>query len=275
MSYRFFDLIYSGLAGALGAMLGAILGHIAKRIFSLNKPPMWLVPVGIAISIAYSSAIKPPIEKWFVQITASSEVDKAIAAIPLYEVIKEYEPDLYTKLRLKLISGIKSDATSGEIAKSGRAILQSYISDKIPYVRDETIVGVLDVAHREGLSMLFINPQVCADFFFGRFSGEIKDYVPQEILDRDISISAEVIKQVRISSPYVLNNEQANLIIEKALSAFMAKFPSISEQDLSNAFSGTGDPNATCNAMLTMTDEILKLPRDQAAGAWRWLLLQR
>src|SRR4051812_32766620 len=102
--------LYGAVLGGLGGAIGYLIGSVVKKLFSLQRQPRWLPIVFAAIAVSASNSTRPTVIDWFERRNAPNTIDKALAQEPVYIAMKEYEPDLYVKVRAEIIRQVQAGA---------------------------------------------------------------------------------------------------------------------------------------------------------------------
>jgi hypothetical protein len=265
-------------SAAAVAGLAAAAGYALRRWGRLAWPLPWLALGGAGVGALASLVVIGGLgASLFAGNVAVADV------LPYMELIKRREKALYERIETSVIRDRQDGKSDDEIRANAKAIVTSYVADKIAYLPDN-LTYALYAATRDMLAHLAAREkfQICADLALGRYKGDIDEHLPPELAERNRENTLRVLNYAppRPKSetgeelpperaPHMPAEEFAVLATTAFANASQAT--GIAPEDVDGLLTGEGEPAKTCKLMKGFFDELLAQPVATAAAALRTL----
>jgi hypothetical protein len=273
------------LIGALFGATGALLGLGIARLFRLQGrsaqvASVLCTAVFVVLSRPVADAARAQRDRGPM---TEAQIDAEFTAVPLLRTIKTYYPDDYRRMAETLKAKLDSGAGRLEAMNAVRPMVTQLIDKKTMLANDANTLALLGIAREEALAAQAKTIDTCFQFA----TGVTYDFVPSEVFPRELLVreqatSEAMLKQVATaptSAPSDQKRVEADFVATMTGAA-----RGMSESDF-NAVRKLSDPAAlkamtanekdiNCRFTLRMYDELLKLPPDRRAAAYKYLRSQ-
>ena len=205
-----------------------------------------------------------------------AQVEEDLLRIPLYQVLKAYEPVTYSEILQDFDRAVRGGATQGELIEGGRRRVVAVLQRRLPHASDGALSDFVGVVVDQ-LTQLDGKPgPVCFNVLFpGRVPGVQPDqFLTKAAKERELQVSARVIETAAREAHPIPTEQQVEKILLKVYTAVVERHG----QDaglLEQLESPTIDKVKACRVMRTMYAAILTLPLRERANLLRVMLAAR
>ena len=274
-------VVYSLLAGALGAGLGYIFSGLLQGLLDLRNRPLWF-PAAVAGVAAVGTLIAtwtPAEHKDEIHLATAPLVEETPpgeeAADPADYIVglKKENPALYKKVKDALRADLKAGKPLKFAIANARDLLDDYIERKLPYLPDDVIVERFQLL-KDILSYLGANDQndICIDIALGIKRSGVALHLPEELNARDAANVTHIVAAPRDeAAPHMAPGPFKNLT--NAAFAHSAETAGIALEDVETLLTNTGDPKKACRLMTGYFDAVVSLPPSEAGPALRTMAI--
>lgn len=258
----------SYVIAALAGAAGAALGHLAAKLLAPNEElegrPKWPVLVGFIVAMAISI----PVTQWASRPSADQMMAEVERKIPAYAAIRKNEPEAYAQLQTILRSGMASGKSPDELANEVRVVVGGIYGRKVPAARDDLVIAAATLV-ADQTRHLQSDPQTCVNLIFGR-AGSLTQKLPPEMQKREFALLEEVVSAPSLEQPKVATQDELVEAMGPLLRQ-MASESGSSEQRVTEALSGKGEPAFVCKTFSRLMQGLTSGPAEESAAALRGL----
>ena len=274
----FLAVLYTLLAGAIGAGFGYIFMGLLQGLLDLERRPYWLIGVvgGVLALVTLVLAWTPERETEVHLTIAQPDADQPASAAPpdptrYVEALKRQDPALYAKIKASIRADLKAGKSQAIALANARDLLDDYIEYKLPYLSDDVIVERFQLLH-DILSFLNGKDQndICANLALGIKRSGVQLYLPQVLVDRDTENVTHIVTAARDEAAPKLELEKFKNLTNAAF-AHSAETAGIDLEEVDTLLTGTGDPKKACMLMIGYFESVVSLSPSEAGPALRTL----
>jgi hypothetical protein len=211
-------------------------------------------------------------------LTEEQKFDAAMAQFPSFTVLKEQEPEYWSKLRGRALAMQKEGKTEQQIIDVIQPeILQIQIA-RLQSAPDDQVVRYMKVNMEQTAAIQKVSDDDCYRFLFPNVKGGINPMrvLSKEMLTYRATVDADMMRSAygagkHTATPQEHERAQQDLqpIAEKLMQKYGADVAILSEPQ-----KGVGKEKLTCDMVEEMWSNVLALPADKAAGIVRFMMAQ-
>lgn len=260
------------LAGFTAAVFSTIVGLMRKKNWIGRGGGMVLILVAIAIwNIADRYYLNNLTAKNYAE-----KIDEAIENMPIYKVIKEQDPQLFTSVRTQMLAMRKEGKSEQQFIDAIQPLILAIQRRKLQSAPDDQVVAVMKANMKQVAEVQKISDDACYRFIFPEVKGGIN---PTKILSREMLMERINTDAMMMRSAYgpgkhsVTDQERQNALstIQSVAQQLLPKYG----QDftiMSDPLKGLGKEKIACELVQDVWNTLMQLPEDKAAGAIRRIL---
>jgi len=253
-------------AAALIGAAGLGVWFALRRWRGAAYPAYWFAVAGAVVGGLGGAAV---ITDWRAMLAPGQVAVNEV--LPYMETIKAREPALYERIETSIIRDQADGKSATEIRANAKALVSSYVADKIVLVSDE-LAYELYATTRDILGYLEQRRdfETCAGVALGRFKGDLDTSLSPELVQRNDNTTLRVIAADPQPNAVRMPAEQFAQFASNAF-AHATQIIGIGPEEVDTLLSGEGDPEKTCKLMKAFIDTLLAQPVNVAASALRTL----
>ncbi len=185
--------------------------------------------------------------------------------IPLYAAIKVKEPETYKKIIDEVKHALLDNKSEEYVRELGYKNIQPLRDKHLPYSDDDTLIAFFKLVLKQMKIISKTNKDLCFDY---SFTGDTKSMhqavalLPKDTIEDEIDLLSKVL----ISSDFTIDlpdEKVGNLIIEKVVDKTIDELGEKSGI-LSDLGAANINKSLACDALITLFENVLELPKKEA-----------
>lgn len=265
------------LAAAIAAVASLpayLLARHLRKTKSLSRTPKWPFAAAFVLAVAITAAVRPYyLERyrvWYVDMFGDKLMARFESQQPVYRIIREHEPGLYVKVQANVLDSLKRNASSDELAVAARRPLEAYVQDVMLQVPDKELVQMMELSSDLTAILATANPELCVDMILGRPYGNISQYMPRELAERELAVTEAFVTASKAPDRAKLPPEEMANVLIQVIQA-RSEATGIPFSEFAAVGDGTLPPARACSVAREFLLAVLALPAEQAAPLLRAL----
>tara|TARA_B100000315_G_scaffold236680_1_gene252724 strand:- start:830 stop:2362 length:1533 start_codon:yes stop_codon:yes gene_type:complete len=203
----------------------------------------------------------------------SSEIENLFLKIPIYQHIRDYDPETFQALILEAKLRFSQGASTLDIIHLIRSRISKSLIKTLPIAPNNDVVSYTRVMVSEIRQLTAADPELCFKFLFPEKYGsiDIQDYISEEVQKSDLdALSAIYIGSVR--SPQEIPKETEVIDhLDRAYSAISKKYGEAAFSFFENPDIEPSSKNDICNMIADLYENILEMPIEQSGPTLRFM----
>lgn len=264
------------LAGYIGAVIAIIVGVFRKKGWIGKVASGVIFVVAIVGWNLFDVHYLIPRESPDYGLTETQKFEKAMLAMPVYQVIKEQEPALWQHI-LSQAAEMK-EAGKGEqqiIDAIQPQILQMQMA-RLQQAPDANVIDYMKINLEQIAAVEKVGDDECFRFLFPAVKGGINPVriIPHEIMQRRMASDMSMLYASHGPKKHTVTAEEKQLALQdlQALSPGLVQRYGQDIQIMADPSKGVGKEKLTCDMVQGLWDQVLKLPTARSAGMIRLML---
>ena len=202
-------------------------------------------------------------------------LDAEFTKIPLFSVLKTYEPQTYLNVLSEIRSGMQQGKSKAELRGKVFPLVQPVYKQRLPYASDSALFSFASLFVEQGEVLCSVDTNICYDYICGRDRGtklDIAKYFSKELQEKEFVVMAEVIRSAAEENhqpPHEKEIEKQLAMIFESLSRRYGADVEILK-DIERQ--GT-DRTKACLLTLALFETILGLPEKESGPLLRFLFV--
>jgi|GEM_PF-304505 len=251
-----------------------IKSEFLDRIFYADSDDLWyptvdeMLDAGVIHGIVNTSDLLP-VEYGSIS-KEIAEIDKVILDIPVYQTIKKYKPDIYSKIKAEWNERIKKGATLIELQNAGSEIIMPFAMSLMSQTSDEALIQFANTFIVALRRLKEIDPILCLKALYPEQYGSV--YFPQYISNDEAMPMLDVLSKIIIDAYEkdnpVVDTDTAELQLD---SLFIELGEHASYLEL-GSLQNKNDYENHCNAVIKFYEMIVVKDKVEACNLLRYLM---
>jgi len=256
-----------------GAVIAAVIALLHKKgkIGRVSGIILFLVLV-IGGNALYAGFIQPRMAGS----EQTEEIDRALAALPIYSTIKAQEPALYSQLRSNILRLKKEGKSQQEAIDTVKPMVSDLLSKRMNTAPDANVIAAMQVSLEEMKALQARNDGTCFQFLYPHIAGGINTakVLPPELFQKDLDTMNQLLLDSgsgQTAQPTAISGEKAKALMtpvrEKLQQDYgdqLKMFNDLSAADVDHA--------KVCEISISLYSGILALPKEESAAVLRLML---
>jgi len=200
--------------------------------------------------------------------------ESAMLELPLYQTLKEHEPEAYQKIMAIFKEGITQKLPKEQLVGSVRAVIGEVTARRMQHAADDSLVKfaehlttVVGALHAKGgtVCFLYLNPQ----------SGPVVDYAPMignELTMRELQVSSDLIQSAAGKTRANLSEAEVSDDLQAVVTKLLTTYTPAELQALGAAQDPNLDKRRFCEVTSAIFSEAASLPAPNGARLIRYLI---
>src|SRR5471032_1037377 len=256
-----------------GVVIAAVIALLHKK-GKIGRVPgiiLFLVLV-IGGNALYSGFIQPRVAGN----EQTEEIDRALAALPIYSTIKAQEPALYSQLRSNILRLKKEGKSQQEAIDTVKPMVSDLLSKRMNTAPDASVIAAMQVSLEEMQALQASNDGSCFKFLYPHINGGVNtaQVLPPELFKKDLDTMNALLLASgsgQTAQPTAVSGEKAKVLMAPVRQALQDKYG-----DQLNVFNDLSAANVDrakiCEISLSLYSGILALPEQDSAAVLRLML---
>jgi hypothetical protein len=188
-------------------------------------------------------------------------LERGMLRIPLYALIRDNDPDGFTKIASRLTEGVKLGKSMPEVTEDIRSVLFDILPKYLQVAPDAEIQRYYRARVAEMQHLATANPKLCVGMEFPETLPEgfnLKKFVPEALANEEMAALSDLVREA-IRAPQRLRTIDISDELASAVTRISARIPS-AQTVISDPNKHFDDPRTLCAVQLALYAEIFNLP---------------
>lgn len=264
------------LAGYIGAVIAIVVGMFRKKGWLGKISGAVVFVVAIIAWNLFDVHYLIPRESPDYGLTETQKFEKAMLSMPVYQVLKEQEPALWTKI-------LSQSAQMKEAGKSEQQIIDT-IQPQILQIQmarlqqapDANVIEYMKINLEQIAAVAKVGDDECFRFLFPAVKGGINPVriIPQTIMSRRMESDMSMMRAAYGPEKHTVTAEEKQLALQdlQTITPELVQRYGPDIQIMADPSKGVGNEKAGCAMVQDLWTQVLKLPTARAAGVIRLAL---
>lgn len=201
--------------------------------------------------------------------------DALMQEMPFYALIKEHEPELYSRIEEDVRLALKEEQTPHELKMKVKIYLDTLIASRVPLSTNEAVVAYTRVTLDEMRALKAHGYGLCHRFLYPSSAPlELENYLTEDLLAQDMEALTSVIKDSYENTQMQPQVKDVQLYLSHVMTKMQETYSQEELQVLSNPLGIMTDKDKVCDITIALFEEILKLPEKQSGETLRYIVSQ-
>lgn len=264
------------LAGYIGAVIAIVVGVFRKKGWIGKIAGVVIFVVAIVGWNLFDVHYLIPRESPDYGLTESQKFEKAMLAMPVYQVIKEQEPALWQHILSQAAEMKEAGKSEQQIIDAIQPQILQMQMARLQQAPDTDVIGYMKINLEQIAAVQKVGDDECFRFLFPAVKGGINPVriIPREIMDRRMASDMGMLYASHGPKKHTVTAEEKQLALQdlQALSPTLVQRYGQDIQIMADPNKGVGKEKLTCNMVQDLWAQVLKLPTARAAGVIRLML---
>lgn len=261
------------IAGYAGAVIAAVVGVARKKGWVSKVGALVITAVAIvAWNIVDVKYLIPRDSKSTMQ-AQINQLDDAFNQMPVYQVMKQYQPELFTAVRQQALAMHAEGKTQQQIIDAIQPQVLQFQMKQLQSASDANVVAYMQINMQQTAMVQKSGDDNCFRFLFPAVKGGINavKIVPQDISKRRIEMDGEMLRSAFGPNKHIVTpkeRQQAQTDIQPIIQQLYQRYGE-DLQLMSEPNKATGKEGLVCNMVQDLWRNVLLLPQPKAAAVIR------
>jgi hypothetical protein len=201
-------------------------------------------------------------------------VERDLLTLPLYALVRNNDPDVFTKIAGRISEGVKLGKSVIEITQESQSIAEEILPKYIMLASDDAVHRYWKTQVREVEYLSNTDPVSCVEYLFPqlrRKSYNLHSLLPGELLKDDVEALTSLVEEA-IKRPTSSNNPtNVEEEVDQIIARVTAEIPGAHDL-ITEPLNHTQEPKRLCSAFLAMYSVVMNLSPEKSAAIVRSML---
>lgn len=261
------------LAGYIGMVIAAIIGLLRKKNLVGKISGVVIFVVAIIGWNLLDVHYLIPKKNQDNGLTEALKFENAMLAMPIYQVLKEQEPAMWTNILSRSIQMKEAGKSEQQIIDTIQQQILLLQMTRLQQVPDVNVIEYMKINLEQIAAVEKTGDDECFRFLFPAVKGGINPVriIPREILNRRMESDMTIMRTSYGPEKHSLTEEEKQLALQdlQAISPGLVQRYGQDIQIMSNPNKGIGKEKLACGMVQDLWAQVLQLPAARAAGVIR------
>ncbi|TKU06628.1 MULTISPECIES: topoisomerase II [Citrobacter] len=264
------------LAGYIGAVIATVVGVCRKKGWVGKVSGAVIFVVAIIGWNLFDTHYLIPRESPDYGLTETQKFEKAMLAMPVYEVIKEQEPALWQTILNQAVEMKTAGKSEQQIIDTIQPQILTFQMARLQQAPDANVIAYMQVNLAQIDAIAKVGGDECFRFLFPAVKGGINpvQLIPREIMSRRMANDMMMLQAAYGPGKHTVTAEEKELALQdlQAISPGLVQRYGPDIQIMADPNKGVGKEQLACDMVQDLWTQVLKLPTARAAGVIRLML---
>lgn len=202
----------------------------------------------------------------------SKKIESALLEIPLYGMIKTYDPKTYDQILKEFQNSIKSGDSRLELITRARPYVTKVVERYLPYAADDALIDFTKAVIEEVNQLSRKSGDLCYALIFPQQSRPVnyESLLSKEVWSAKLNAMTRIIETAATDPQPVPSEKQVSAKLEGVYGELVNRFGDDAAL-LANLESPDIDKTKACTLTAALYEEILKLPKKDSGKVLRYV----
>ncbi|BET41210.1 MULTISPECIES: topoisomerase II [Atlantibacter] len=262
------------LAGYVGAVIAIVVGVFRKKGWIGKTSAVVIALLAIAVWNIIDVKYLIPRDNAASQMTEAEKFDQAMEKLPLYQVIREQEPETWRRVREQALSMQKAGESEQNIIDAIQPQILNIQMSRLQTAPDANVVAFMQANMEQTAQIQKQSDDACFRFLFPGVKGGINaaKLLPAEVTQHRLEVDAEMMRAAFGPNKHQVTpqeRQQAVQDVQPVVQKLMKQYG----QDIAlmnDPRKAIGKEGVVCNITQDLWRDVLQMPTNKAAGIIRY-----
>lgn len=264
------------LAGYIGAVLVTVIGVCRKKGWVGKVSGAVIFVVAIIGWNLFDVHYLLPRQNPDYGLTETQKFEKAMLAMPVYQVMKEQEPALWKSLLSQAAQMKEAGKSEQQIIDAIQPQVLQLQMARLQQAPDDSVIEYMKINLEQIAAVANVGDDECFRFLFPAAKGGINPVhlISHELMNRRMESDMRMMRAAYGTGKHTVTAEEKQLALQDlhAISPGLVQRYGPDIQIMSDPAKGIGKEKVACEMVRDLWSQVLKLPTARAAGVIRLML---
>jgi hypothetical protein len=261
------------LAGYVGAVIAAVVGIARKKGWLGKVGALAIAAVAILAWNIIDVKYLIPREGKSAALSPESQFDEAFNKMPVYQVMKERQPELFASVRQQALTMHKEGKSEQQIIDAVQPRILAFQMQQLQNAADANVVAYMQINMQQTAMVQKASDDECFRFLFPAVKGGVNvvRIIPREINLRRMEVDAQMLRSAFGADKHTVTSaerEQARRDIQPIVQRLVKQYGQ-DIQLIADPHKAVGKEAVVCNLVQDLWRNVMLLPPQKAAAIIR------
>jgi len=212
-----------------------------------------------------------------VAVRSAADVEHQLLEIPIYRVLKNYEPEIYARLLGAITAAFQKGHSMGELRMLGRPLLEEAFMKHLPRTSESAISQFVRVMLEQMEYLYSVDPVSCYELLFPQSTRKgraVADLLSKDLVSRELAVISKVISDSASSPQPVPTEAQVRRQLEEIQTFLVQRFGNDAAV-LDKQGPSRREKGQVCEISYALYSHILTMPTHERAPLLRFMFAGR
>lgn len=262
------------LAGYVGAVIAIVVGVFRKKGWIGKTSAVIIALLAIVVWNIIDVRYLIPRDNVTQQMTESEKFDAAMERLPLYQIIREQEPQAWSRIREQALAMQKAGESEQNVIDAIQPQILAIQMARLQTAPDANVVAFMQANMQQTALIQKQSDDACFRFLFPAVKGGINAarMLPTDVTQHRLDVDAEMMRAAFGPNKHQVTPQERQQamqdvqpIVQKLVQQYGQDITLMNEPQ-----KATGKEGVVCNITQDLWRNVLQLPVNKAAGIIRY-----
>jgi len=262
------------LAGYVGAVIAIVVGIFRKKGWIGKTSAVVIALLAIAVWNIIDVKYLSPRNSATQQMTQAQRFDQAMERLPLYQIIREQEPEAWSRIREQALAMQKAGETEQHVIDAIQPQILAIEMARLQTAPDANVVAFMQANMQQTAMIQKQSDDACFRFLFPAVKGGINaaKLLPAEVTQHRLDVDADMMPAAYGPSKHQVTPQERQQALQD-IQPVVRKLAQQYGQDIAlmnDPRNAIGKEGVVCNITQDLWRQVLLMPANRAAGIIRY-----
>ena len=262
------------LAGYVGAVIAIVVGIFRKKGWIGKTSAVVIALLAIAVWNIIDVKYLIPRNSATQQMTQAQRFDQAMERLPLYQIIREQEPEAWSRIREQALAMQKAGETEQHVIDAIQPQILTIEMARLQTAPDANVVAFMQANMQQTAMIQKQSDDACFRFLFPAVKGGINaaKLLPAEVTQHRLDVDADMMRAAYGPNKHQVTPQERQQALQD-IQPVVRKLAQQYGQDIAlmnDPRNAIGKEGVVCNITQDLWRQVLLMPANRAAGIIRY-----
>jgi len=262
------------LAGYVGAVIAIVVGIFRKKGWIGKTSAVVIALLAIAVWNIIDVKYLIPRNSATQQMTQAQRFDQAMERLPLYQIIREQEPEAWSRIREQALAMQKAGETEQHVIDAIQPQILAIEMARLQTAPDANVVAFMQANMQQTAMIQKQSDDACFRFLFPAVKGGINaaKLLPAEVTQHRLDVDADMMRAAYGPNKHQVTPQERQQALQD-IQPVVRKLAQQYGQDIAlmnDPRNAIGKEGVVCNITQDIWRQVLLMPANRAAGIIRY-----
>ncbi|WP_312073693.1 topoisomerase II [Atlantibacter sp.] len=262
------------LAGYVGAVIAIVVGIFRKKGWIGKTSAVVIALLAIAVWNIIDVKYLIPRNSATQQMTQAQRFDQAMERLPLYQIIREQEPEAWSRIREQALAMQKAGETEQHVIDAIQPQILAIEMARLQTAPDANVVAFMQANMQQTAMIQKQSDDACFRFLFPAVKGGINaaKLLPAEVTQHRLDVDADMMRAAYGPNKHQVTPQERQQALQD-IQPVVRKLAQQYGQDIAlmnDPRNAIGKEGVVCNITQDLWRQVLLMPANRAAGIIRY-----